>query len=100
MVLFPFLMMSRRNSPEYYSKYLELITVNSEIFARILFSRIALKHIFSTLKIRQGRDLPISVNDRMISPIHEDFIFAKLRKFCENNTLAKISEFTVYIVPP
>ena len=27
-------------------------TVNSEILARILFSRIALKHIFATLKIR------------------------------------------------
>ena len=27
-------------------------TVNSEIFARILLSRIALKDIFSTLKIR------------------------------------------------
>ena len=27
-----------------------LNTVNSEIFARILFLRIALKHIFSTLK--------------------------------------------------
>ena len=26
-------------------------TVNSEIFARILFSRIALKHIIATLKI-------------------------------------------------
>ena len=29
-----------------------MITVNSEIFARILFSRIALKDIFATLKIR------------------------------------------------
>ena len=28
-----------------------LYTVNSEIFARILFSRIGLKHIFATLKI-------------------------------------------------
>ena len=28
-----------------------LSTVNSEIFARILFSRIALKDIYSTLKI-------------------------------------------------
>ena len=28
------------------------VTVNLEIFARILFSRIALKHIFATLKIR------------------------------------------------
>ena len=27
-------------------------TVNSEIFARILFSRIAFKNIFATLKIR------------------------------------------------
>ena len=24
---------------------------------------------------RQGRDLPISENDRVISPIHDDFIF-------------------------
>ena len=29
-----------------------IITVNSEIFVRILFSRIALKHIFEMLKIR------------------------------------------------
>ena len=28
------------------------ITVNSEIFARILFERLALKDIFATLKIR------------------------------------------------
>ena len=62
--------------------------VNSEILAIILYSRIALKHIFSTLKSRQGRDLPISV----ISPIREDFIFTKLR---DDKTLAKISECTV-----
>ena len=30
-----------------------LTTVNSEIFARIIFSRIALKNIFATLKIRE-----------------------------------------------
>ena len=29
-----------------------LHTVNSEIFAKILLSQIALKHIFATLKIR------------------------------------------------
>ena len=29
----------------------EPITVNSEIFARVLISQIALKHIFATLKI-------------------------------------------------
>ena len=37
-------------------------------------------------------DLHISVNDRMISPFREDFIFTKLRlrEVCENKTLAKI----------
>ena len=30
----------------------ESVTVNPEIFARILFSRIALNNIFATLKIR------------------------------------------------
>ena len=33
-----------------WENWLIKVTVNSEIFARILFSRIALKHIFSTLK--------------------------------------------------
>ena len=32
--------------------YMVPTTVNLEIFARILFLRIALKHIFATLKIR------------------------------------------------
>ena len=42
-------------------------------------------------------DLLISINDIVVSPFHEDFIFTKLR-ICEasqNKTLAKISEFTV-----
>ena len=39
-------------------------TVNSETFARIYYSRIVIKVIFATLKIREiGCDLPISVND-------------------------------------
>ena len=58
-------------------------TVNSEIFARMLFSRIALKDIFATLTImRPGQDLPIPVNDRVISPFREGLIFTKLR-VCE-----------------
>ena len=32
--------------------YTDAITVNAEIFARILFSRIVLKDIFATLEIR------------------------------------------------
>ena len=49
-------------------------TVNQEIFARILFSRIAVKDIFATL----DHDLCVSVNYRVISLFHEDFIFMKL----------------------
>ena len=40
----------------------------------ILFFQIALKDIFATRD-----DLPISVNDRIILPFCEDFIFRKLR---------------------
>ena len=73
-------------------KYHALQTVNSEFFARILFSRIALKHIFATLKIHDNGVILILilVNDRVISPIREDFIFTKLRKFRENKTFAKL----------
>ena len=46
-----------------------------EIFARIIFSQIALKDIFATLKIRgdvknsrQRHDLPSSVNDTVFMP--------------------------------
>ena len=61
----------------------ESCTVNPEIFARILFSRIALKDLFATLKnLGQGHDFPISVDDRTISLFYEDFIFTKLR-ICE-----------------
>ena len=40
------------------------------------------------------------LNDRVISPFREDFIFTKLRiyaKFHENKTFMKISEFKVFI---
>ena len=55
--------------------------VNSEIFARILFSRIALKDIFAAFKLRHylRHDLPISVNDRVILLFREGLIFTKLR---------------------
>ena len=52
--------------------------VNLEIFARILFSRIALKTYLGSLNLQLGHDLPISVNDRLISPYRESFIFTKL----------------------
>ena len=68
-----------------------IITVSSENFARILFSRVVLKGIFATLKkSRLGHDLPTPVNARMILPFRKGVIFAKLRmhaKFRENKTL-------------
>ena len=57
-------------------------TVNSELLASILFSRITLKDIFATLKNRDYGILPLLVNDREISSFRERFIFTKLR-ICE-----------------
>ena len=66
---------------------------------RTLFSRIALKDIFATLKMqnaRLGHDLPTSVNDRVISTFGEGFIFMAYVKFHENKTLAK--NFRIYSI--
>ena len=45
---------------------------------------------------RLRQDLPISINNRVILPFPEGFIFAKL-KFRENKVLAKIWDFTVLV---
>ena len=42
-------------------------TVNSEIFARTLFSPISLNYICDVNKSRLEHDLPVSVNNRVIS---------------------------------
>ena len=61
-----------------------VLTVNSEIIVRILFSRIALKDIFFYIKIaRLGHGLPISENDSRFS-ISRGFYFREtshLRSF-------------------
>ena len=54
------------------------ITVNPDI----LFSRIALKHIYNAKNSRLWHVLPLSVDDRVISPFLEGLIFTKLR-ICE-----------------
>ena len=72
-------------------------TVNSEIFARILFSRIAFRHIFDAQNSRLRHDLPISVNNRVGLLFREGFASTKLC-ICEvlrKKALAKISEFTL-----
>ena len=65
-----------------------MVTVDSEIFAN------SIKDILVMLR----QDLPISINESMILPFREGFIFTKLRiceLFRENKVLAKISKFTV-----
>ena len=49
---------------------------------KFYFSSSVKTHICDVENSRQGRDLPISVNDSVISPIRDDFIFTKLR-MCE-----------------
>ena len=73
-----------------------ILNVNPEFFARILFSQIALKDIFVTLKIHDYGMIYIYRHDRVVSAFREYLIFTKLRKFRENKTLAKNSEFTVW----
>ena len=65
-----------------------------------IFANSVKRHICDVKTLQLGHDLPISVNNILISPFREgeDFIFTKLC-LCEvsrkNKPLAKISEFTV-----
>ena len=52
------------------------LTVNPEIFARILFKR-----RICDVKNSLGHDLPISVEDRVILQFGEGFIFTQLRSW-------------------
>ena len=71
------------------------LTVNSEIFASILFSRIVLKDIFAMFGIHRAFFTYICKQQNEFS-ISRGFYFHKTyAKFRENKTLAKISEFTV-----
>ena len=49
-------------------------------------------HICDGKKWGLGHNLPISINDRVISAFSKDF----MQIFIESKTLAKISIFTVY----
>ena len=80
-------------------------TINSEIFARTLFSRIALKDIFATLKIRDyGTIWPKSVNDSNLAEIlsreffsrHVAYMYA-YTKFRENkNPRENLRFYSIY----
>ena len=56
-----------------------MYTVNWEIFARILFSRLVLKDMQGIYDVKNTllvHDLHIWVNDRVISNFREGFVFA------------------------
>ena len=58
-------------------------TVNSEMFAGILYFPNSIKrHICNVKNSQLGDDIPISVNNRVIVPFSEGFNFWKLR-ICE-----------------
>ena len=59
---------------------------------RDIFANSIKRHISEVKHSQLRQDLPISINDRVILPFREGFIFTKLR---EKKVLAKISEFTV-----
>ena len=65
--------------------------------ARILFSQITLKDIFTMLKFATGHFIHTSVNGRVTSPFRESFVYAKFLRevFRGNKPLAKISGFAV-----
>ena len=69
-----------------------------------IFANSVKRHICDVKNSRLGHDQPVSVNDRLIFPFREDFIFTKLRIYevSENKTLAKISVLTVLLLldPP
>ena len=48
-------------------------------FRDIFFANSVIGHICDVKKSRLGHDLPISVQDRVILPFCENFIFTKLR---------------------
>ena len=64
-----------------------LYTVNSEILARIFLANSALSHICHIENLQLKPDLLKSVNNRVISPFHEDSIFTK---FCIHEVSRKI----------
>ena len=71
-----------QSEPDIIASAINQTTVNSEIFTRIIFSGIALRHICDVRNWRLVHDIRISVNDRVILPFREGFNFTKLR-ICE-----------------
>ena len=63
-----------------------------------IFANSVKTHICNVENSRQGRGSPISVNDRVISPIHEDFIFTKLGVCEVSRKLNTRENFRIYSI--
>ena len=73
--LFLCLLWNRRKNRRKILTLVMLNTVNSEIFARLIFAISAKRHICEIKILPLGHDLPISVKDRVISPFRGGFTF-------------------------
>ena len=85
--------------PYFSTKSTSASSVNSEIFTRILFSRIALKHIFLMLKFMTSAWFIYRSKGQNDFFNSWGFYFhntSQMRSFIKNKILAKISEFTIY----
>ena len=70
--------------------------MNPEFVASFIFANSDLRHICDNMNSQLGHDLLILVNDRVISPFREDFIFTKLR-ICEvSRKLNPHENFRIY----
>ena len=68
-------------------------TVNSETFREnFIFANGVKRHICDVKYSQQRHDLPISVNNRVITPFREGFIFTKLRSFAKIKPLRKFPD--------
>ena len=54
-------------------------------FENFIFANSFKRHISDVKKSRLSQDIPISINDRVILPFLEGFIFTKLRSFAKKS---------------
>ena len=79
-------------------QYMNVFTVNSDIFAKVLFSQNSAYAKFCEIKSSQKGVITRSFTDMSktcpnLIFLHRKYVFNAI---CENKILAKISEFTVY----
>ena len=104
----------KRHSPSIFYLFVQLFIctanscskpINSQIYRyrycrfgnfreNFIFTNSIKRHISDVKKWQLRQELPISINNRVILPFREGFIFTKLRIFHENKVLAKMTSFS------